>query len=98
MSWVLGILGVLAGIVAATWAAYRSGASDQRARTLEALAEAGKRRAKWEAEEDARIERDRLAAIEAAKLSLAERREEARADIDAAEAKLRKRTEEPWEP
>lgn len=98
MSWLLGILGVLAGIVAATWAAYRSGASDQRARTMEALAEAGKRRSQWEAEEDARIERDRLAAIEAAKLSLAEHREEARVDIDAAEAALRKRTEEPWEP
>lgn len=98
MSWLLGILGMLAGIVAATWAAYRSGASDQRARTLEALAEAGRRRSQWEAEEDARIERDRLAAIEAAKLSLAERREEARVDIDAAEAELRRRTEEPWEP
>ena len=98
MDLLLGILGALGGLIAAAWMAYRSGASDQRARTLEALAEAGKRRANWEAEEDARIERDRLAAIETAQLSLAERREEARVDIDAAEAALRKRTEEPWEP
>lgn len=98
MSWLLGILGVLAGIVAATWAAYRSGASDQRARTLEALAEAGKRRSQWEAEEDARIERDRVAAIEAVRAQTEEHRAEAEVDIDAAEAKLRERTEEPWEP
>lgn len=98
MELLLGILGVLAGLVGAAWMAYRSGASDQRARTLEALAEAGKRRAKWEAEEDARIERDRLAAIEAAKKTLEERRDEAKRDIDAAEAALLRRTEEPWEP
>lgn len=98
MSWLLGILGVLGGLVAATWAAYRHGGADQRARTLEALAEAGKRRSKEEAEANAKIERDRQAAIKAARQTLEERREDARVDIDAAEAALRRRTEDPWEP
>lgn len=98
MSWLLGILGVLAGIVAATWAAYRSGASDQRARTLEALAEAGKRRSQWEAEEDEKIERDRKAATEAAEAVLGERKAEAAENIDEAERKLRERTAKPWPP
>lgn len=98
MSWLLGILGVLAGIVAAAWAAYRSGASDQRVRTVEALREAAAREAKRRAERDAEIERERLAAVEAAKRTLEEHRDQAAVDIDAAEAELRKRTEEPWEP
>lgn len=91
------IVGAL-GLVVGAWAAYHRGASDQRARTMEALAEAGRRRSQWEAEEDARIERDRLAAIEASKRSLEEHRDQARVDIDEAEAELRRRTEEPWEP
>lgn len=98
MSWLLGILGVLGGLVAATWAAYRHGGAEQRARTLEALREAAVREAKRRAERDAEIERARLAAIEAAKKTLEERRDEAKRDIDEAERKLRERTRNPWPP
>lgn len=102
MEWLAVIIGGVATLAAALWGLYRSafraGASEQRAEVERSLAAAGKRRSRWEQEQDEKIERDRLAAIEAARASVTERKAEAAVDIDAAEAALRKRTEEPWEP
>lgn len=98
MEYVLGIIGILATLAAGAWAAFRAGGSEQRARTVEALAAAAAREKRRLEEADAAIERERITAVERIREATNERKADAAVDIDAAEAALRKRTDEPWEP
>ena len=98
MEWLIGLLVGALGVAAGLWASYRRGGAEQRERTLAALAAAAERERKRKADADAAIERERITAVERIRDVVAEHKAEAAKDIDAAEAALRKRTEEPWEP
>lgn len=98
MSWLLGIIAAAFGIIAAMWAAFRAGSRDQRAQVVETLAAAIERDKARKTEADAAIERDRVAAIATAQSGTEVRRNEAKHDIVAAEKRMQRETDDPWEP
>lgn len=96
--WAAGIGAVLAAI----WAAVRGWKADARERlradVLAKQAELRAARLRLHAQRDAEVEARRITEVGRVRDEVETRKADAAVDIESAEAELRKRTDEPWEP